>query len=106
MASMAGTIGLAGGAAYGATKAAMASLTRSWAAEFSPLGVRVNAVAPGPVFANADGSERIEALAKTTLLGRGAQVDEIAEVIAFLASDKSSYMTGSLIAADGGRTAI
>lgn len=106
MASMAGTIGLASGAAYGATKAAMASLTRSWAAEFSPLGVRVNAVAPGPVFANANGSERIEALAKTTLLGRGAQVDEIAEVIAFLASDKSSYMTGSLIAADGGRTAI
>ena len=106
MASMAGTIGLASGAAYGATKAAMASLTRSWAAEFSPLGVRVNAVAPGPVFANADGSERIEALAKTTLLGRGAHVDEIAEVIAFLASDKSSYMTGSLIAADGGRTAI
>ncbi len=106
MASMAGTIGLASGAAYGATKAAMVSLTRSWAAEFSPLGVRVNAVAPGPVFANAEGSERIEALAKTTLLGRGAHVDEIAEVIAFLASDKSSYMTGSLIAADGGRTAI
>ena len=46
MASMAGTIGLAGGAAYGATKAALASLTRSWAAEVSPLGVRVNAVAP------------------------------------------------------------
>ena len=58
------------------------------------------------MFANANGSERIEALAKTTLLGRGAQVDEIAEVIAFLGSDKSSYMTGSLIAADGGRTAI
>ena len=50
MASMAGTIGLAGGAAYGATKAAMASLARSWAAEFSPQGVRVNAIAPGPVF--------------------------------------------------------
>jgi len=103
---MAGTIGLASAAAYGATKAAMASLTRSWAAEFSPLGVRVNAVAPGPAFANAERSERVEALAKTTLLVRGAQVDEIAEVIAFLASGKSSYMTGSVIAADGGRTAI
>jgi NAD(P)-dependent dehydrogenase (short-subunit alcohol dehydrogenase family) len=47
--SMAGQIGLAGGAAYGATKSALAAMTRSWAAEFSPSGVRVNAIAPGPV---------------------------------------------------------
>src|SRR6267378_1205331 len=47
--SMAGQIGLAGGAAYGATKATLASMTRSWAAEFSPAGVRVNAIAAGPV---------------------------------------------------------
>ena len=47
--SMAGQIGLAGGAAYGATKGAMSSMTRAWAAEFSPSGVRVNAIAPGPV---------------------------------------------------------
>src|SRR6267154_811007 len=47
--SMAGQIGLAGGAAYGATKAALASMTRSWAAEFSPSGIRVNAIAAGPV---------------------------------------------------------
>lgn len=106
LASMAGTIGLAGGAAYGATKAAMASMTRSWAAEFSPRGVRVNAVAPGPVYATPEKSDLIDALGKTTLLGRGAQVDEIAEVIAFLASDKASYVTGSVLAADGGRTAI
>jgi NAD(P)-dependent dehydrogenase (short-subunit alcohol dehydrogenase family) len=45
-------------------------------------------------------------LGKTTILGRGAHVDEIADVIAFLASDKASYITGSVIAADGGRTAI
>lgn len=106
MASMAGTIGLAGGAAYGATKAAMSSLTRSWAAEYSPQGVRVNAIAPGPVFSSADKAELIEGLAKTTLLGRGAQVEEIADVIAFLASEKASYVTGSVIAADGGRTAV
>jgi NAD(P)-dependent dehydrogenase (short-subunit alcohol dehydrogenase family) len=106
MSSMAGTIGLSGGAAYGATKAAMNSLTRAWAAEFSPQGVRVNTIAPGPVFSVADKFELVEGLAKTTLLGRGAQVDEIAEVIAFLASDKASYVTGSVIAADGGRTAI
>jgi len=103
--SMAGTIGLAGGAAYGATKAAMASLARSWAAEYSPQGVRVNAISPGPVFSQ-EGSALTEGLGKTTILGRGAHVDEIADVIAFLASDKASYITGSVIAADGGRTAI
>ncbi len=47
--SMAGRVGLVGGAAYGATKAALTALSRSWAAEFSPAGVRVNTVAPGPV---------------------------------------------------------
>jgi NAD(P)-dependent dehydrogenase (short-subunit alcohol dehydrogenase family) len=106
MASMAGIVGLAGGAAYGATKAAMASMTRSWAAEFSPHGVRVNAVAPGPVYSTPEQTDLIDGLGKTTLLGRGAQPEEIAEVIAFLASDKASYMTGSVVAADGGRTAI
>lgn len=106
LASMAGTIGLVGAAAYGATKAAMASMARSWAAEFSPQGVRVNAVAPGPVFSSPEKSDVTEGFGKTTLLGRGAQVDEIAEVIAFLASDKASYLTGAVLAADGGRTAI
>src|SRR6202045_2830385 len=48
--SMAGRLGLPGGAAYGATKAALVSLTQAWTAEFSPRGVRVNAVAPGPVY--------------------------------------------------------
>src|SRR5882724_8514258 len=47
--SLAGHVGLAGGAAYGATKAALSALSRAWAAEFSPAGVRVNTVAPGPV---------------------------------------------------------
>src|ERR1700689_3965084 len=103
---MAGTIGLPGAPAYGATKAPLASMARSWAAEFSPHGVRVNAVAPGPVYSTPEKTDLIDGLAKTTLLGRGAQPDEIAEVIAFLASDKASYMTGSVVAADGGRTAI
>ena len=106
VASMAGQIGMDGGAAYGATKAALSSMTRSWAAEFSPRGVRVNAVAAGPVFSTTDKSALIEQLGATTLLGRGAQVEEIAEVIAFLASDKASYLTGATLAADGGRTAI
>jgi NAD(P)-dependent dehydrogenase (short-subunit alcohol dehydrogenase family) len=104
--SMAGQIGLAGGAAYGATKAALTSLTRSWAAEFSPSGVRVNAIAAGPVFTDGAAPERIENLGRTTLLNRAARAEEIAEVIAFLASPKASYVTGAVVAADGGRTAV
>jgi NAD(P)-dependent dehydrogenase (short-subunit alcohol dehydrogenase family) len=60
----------------------------------------------GPVFSIPEKSELIDELAQTTLLGRGAHVDEIATVIAFLAFEKASYITGSVIAADGGRTAI
>jgi NAD(P)-dependent dehydrogenase (short-subunit alcohol dehydrogenase family) len=103
---MAGQIGLAGGAAYGATKAALSSLTRAWAAEFSPSGVRVNAIAPGPVYTGGAAPERIEALGYTTALKRAANAEEIAEVVSFLASPQASYVTGAIIAVDGGRTAI
>jgi NAD(P)-dependent dehydrogenase (short-subunit alcohol dehydrogenase family) len=105
--SMAGIVGLAGGAAYGATKAALASMTRAWAAEFSPSGVRVNAIAPGPVYTpTPSGPEFIKALGETTPLNRASQPEEIAEVVAFLASPRASYVTGATVAADGGRTAI
>ena len=106
LSSMAGQIGLAGSAAYSATKGALASMTRSWAAEFSPAGVRVNAVAPGPVLTNGAAPDRIGALGATTLLSRAAQPSEIAEVVAFLDAPRASYITGAVFAADGGRTAI
>jgi NAD(P)-dependent dehydrogenase (short-subunit alcohol dehydrogenase family) len=106
MSSMAGQIGLAGGAAYGATKAALASMTRAWAAEFSHKGVRVNAVAAGPVSTEGAAPDRTAALGKTTLLGRAADPKEIAEVVGFLASPRASYITGAIVAVDGGRTAI
>ena len=104
--SMAGTVGLVTGAAYSATKAAIAALTRSWAAEYSEQGVRINTVAPGPVYTRPEAKELFDNLGATTLMRRAAQPEEIAEVITFLASPQASYITGATIAVDGGRTAI
>jgi NAD(P)-dependent dehydrogenase (short-subunit alcohol dehydrogenase family) len=107
LSSMAGGVGLVGGAAYGATKAALEAMTRAWAAEYSASGVRVNAIAPGPVYTpTPSGPEFIAALGETTPMHRASQPEEIAEVIAFLASPRASYITGTTVAADGGRRAI
>jgi NAD(P)-dependent dehydrogenase (short-subunit alcohol dehydrogenase family) len=104
--SMSATVGLELGSAYGASKAALESMTRSWAAEYSPSGVRVNAVAPGPVYTDGSNPERIQALGTTTPMNRAARPDEIANLVVFLASPQATYITGATIAADGGRTAI
>ncbi len=107
LSSMAGGVGLAGGAAYGATKASLEAMTRAWAAEYSASGVRVNAIAPGPVYtATPSGPEFIAALGETTPMHRAAQPEEIAEVVAFLASPRASYITGTTVAVDGGRRAV
>jgi NAD(P)-dependent dehydrogenase (short-subunit alcohol dehydrogenase family) len=104
--SMAGLVGLPGGAAYSGTKAALSAFTRSWAAEFAAGGVRVNAVAPGPVYTGGADRGVIDSLAQGTLLQRGAQPEEIAEVIAFLVSPAASYVTGATVPVDGGRSAV
>ena len=107
LSSMAGGVGLVGGAAYGATKASLEAMTRAWAVEYGASGVRVNAIAPGPVYtATPSGPEFIKALGDTTPMHRASQPEEIAEVIAFLASPRASYITGATVPADGGRRAI
>jgi NAD(P)-dependent dehydrogenase (short-subunit alcohol dehydrogenase family) len=105
IASRAGTVGQPDSAAYGATKAALASLARSWAAEYGSAGIRVNAISPGPVYTNAANRQLFEASAQTTLLGRAAEPREIADLIGFLASSRAAYITGTNIAVDGGLAA-
>jgi NAD(P)-dependent dehydrogenase (short-subunit alcohol dehydrogenase family) len=106
IASRSGTIGQPDSAAYGATKAALASFARSWAAEYGPDGIRVNAVSPGPVYTGAANRELFDVSGSTTtLLGRAAEASEIADLIGFLASPRGSYITGADIAIDGGRPA-
>jgi NAD(P)-dependent dehydrogenase (short-subunit alcohol dehydrogenase family) len=103
VASRAGAVGQPTSAAYGATKAALASLSRSWSAEFGPAGVRVNSISPGPVYTNAVEREIFDALAETTVLRRAGEPQEVADLIGFLASPRASYITGTDVAIDGGR---
>ena len=100
---------LAEAPAYGATKAALEALTRSWAAAFGANGIRVNSVAPGPTRTDAaidTFGDGVEQMGSQTPLGRTADPMEIAEAIVFLASPRASYLTGATVAADGGYTAI
>lgn len=99
-------------AAYAASKGAVAQLTKVLAVENAAHGIRVNAVAPGDVETGIlddirpDGREFLREHGKGAPIGRVAQPLEIAEVIAFVASDKASFMTGSVVMADGGYTAV
>jgi NAD(P)-dependent dehydrogenase (short-subunit alcohol dehydrogenase family) len=106
--TMVADYGVSGTSLYGSSKAAINLLTKSWAAEYGPSGVRVNAVSPGPT--RTEGTEAmgegLEQLAAQAPAGRPATADEIAEAIVFLATDRSSFIYGAKLAVDGGRTAI
>src|SRR5207245_11319329 len=108
VATMVAEFGMAGLSAYGASKAAVALLTKAWAAEYGPRGVRVNAVSPGPTTTpGTDGmGEGFAAIVSTIPLGRAAEPKEIAETIVFLASGRASYVNGAMIHVDGGRVAV
>jgi len=106
--TMVADYGVSGMSLYGSSKAAINLLTKAWAAEYGPSGVRVNAVSPGPT--RTEGAavmgEGLEQLAAQAPAGRPATPDEIAEAIVFLATDRSSFVQGAKLAVDGGRTAI
>lgn len=94
-------------AIYSSNKAALLSFTRSMAAEFAPDGIRVNAIAPGPVDTDMmrnNPQEAIDQMASSTLMKRLAAPDEMIGAALLLASDAGSYMTGTVIIADGGGT--
>jgi NAD(P)-dependent dehydrogenase (short-subunit alcohol dehydrogenase family) len=113
--SVAALVGVPNFAAYCAAKGAVVALTRSMAIDLAPRGIRVNVICPGTVFTplmepmlRARGDGDLEAgLAKTLVkypIGRLGTPEEIARVALFLASDDASFVTGSIIAADGGMT--
>jgi NAD(P)-dependent dehydrogenase (short-subunit alcohol dehydrogenase family) len=107
--TMVAELGMAGSSAYAASKAALASLNRTWASEFADAGVRVNTVTVGPTETGGVSSmseEQVAFVRGLTKLGRSADPSEIAAAIVFLASPRASYVTGANLAVDAGATTV
>jgi NAD(P)-dependent dehydrogenase (short-subunit alcohol dehydrogenase family) len=107
---MAGQVGIAGAAVYVGSKHAVEGLTKAAALEMAAAGIRINAVAPGPVqtdmldrFVNRDEAAKAGFLS-TIPMRRSAHPDEIAEAIVFLAGDGPRFITGQTVCIDGGYT--
>jgi NAD(P)-dependent dehydrogenase (short-subunit alcohol dehydrogenase family) len=105
--TMAAHFGVSGMALHGSSKAALTLLTKAWAAEFGPGGVRVNAVSPGPT--RTEGTSQtgdlLSQLASLAPAGRPAAPEEIAAAISYLAGDEASFVHGAVLDVDGGRNA-
>ncbi|MBO2447714.1 SDR family oxidoreductase [Actinomadura barringtoniae] len=102
-------LGVPVGALYSSTKGAMETLTRAWAAEFGPLGVRVNAVSPGVILPpTPEGGEPHpgEVMMKGTPAGGVGTPDAIAHAAVWLASDEAAFVHGTVVDIDGGRTGV
>jgi NAD(P)-dependent dehydrogenase (short-subunit alcohol dehydrogenase family) len=105
-------LGIPVGSLYSSTKGAMETLTRAWAAEFGPTGVRVNAISPGvirtpvPDQSNGTGGHPAEAMMRGTPAGRSGTPDAIAHTAVYLASDESAFVHGTVIDVDGGRVNV
>ncbi|WBB63072.1 SDR family oxidoreductase [Streptomyces sp. WMMC500] len=100
-------LGVPAGALYSSTKGAVETLTRAWAAEFGPQGVRVNAISPGVVQTPVPGeTDAVEAMMKGTPAGRMGTPEEIANAAVYLAGDESAFVHGVVLDVDGGRTTV
>jgi NAD(P)-dependent dehydrogenase (short-subunit alcohol dehydrogenase family) len=106
--TMVAEFGMPNMALYGSSKAALVLLTKSWAAEYGPSGVRVNAVSPGPTRTEgtAEMGEALDQLASAAPAGRPGLPEEIASAVVYLASEEASFVHGVLLPVDGGRVAV
>jgi NAD(P)-dependent dehydrogenase (short-subunit alcohol dehydrogenase family) len=110
-ASIVGSKGLPSNSVYSATKAAVRSFARTWTTDLKSRRIRVNAVSPGSIdtpglsellASSALGQERMKMMSNSVPLGRFGRPEEVAKVVAFLASDRSSYVAGTELFVDGG----
>ena len=103
--SISGILGTSGQTNYAATKGGVISFTKALARELGPFNIHVNAVAPGLIESDVVSrmpKEKVEAIIKSSSLGRIGKPEEVAQVVLFLASEHSNYITGQTLIVDGG----